>query len=192
MGDPIPQRPWQSGLRSAGLVVAIALGLAGLLRLMRGAAAGQPAPDFHAAVVANRGDLASEATSFSLRDLRGHAVLLAFWATWCGPCLAEAPILDQVARRWRDRGVLVVGVSMDAPGQGDPAAFAASRGLTYPIVQDVWGEGRRAYQVDVLPTLVVVSPAGRIVAVRTAVTGAEIERLIHQALESQGGAPTDS
>ena len=186
MTESVPPRPRRGGLQTAGLVVAIALALAGLLRLMRPPGAGQQAPDFRASIVANRSDLPSEAETFTLRALRGHAVVLAFWATWCGPCAAEAPVLDQVARRFRDRGVVVVGVSTDARGQGDPAAYAAARGLTYPIVQDVWDEGRRAYEVDVLPTLVVVSPAGKIVAVRSEVTDMpEIERLIRDALKSQ-------
>jgi len=78
-----------------------------------------------------------------------------------------------------------VGVSTDTPGQGDPAGYAAARGLSYPIVQDVWDEGRRAYGVDVLPTLVVVSATGKIVAVRAEMTGrADMERLIAQALEA--------
>jgi thiol-disulfide isomerase/thioredoxin len=180
------QRPPRSSLQTAVLVGAIALALAALLHLSRPHWAGQPAPDFRAAIVANASDLAKGDASFRLRDLQGHAVLLAFWATWCGPCAAEAPILDRVARRWRDRGVVVVGVNTDAPGQSDPAAFALSRGLTYPIVQDVWGEGRRAYEVDELPTLVAVSPVGKIIAVRSAVTEEdEIERLIEEALKPQ-------
>jgi thiol-disulfide isomerase/thioredoxin len=118
-----------------------------------------------------------------LSDYKGKVVLLDFWATWCGPCRAEAPIVDQVSRRWRDKGVVVVGVNTDLPDQGDPKAFAMAHNLTYPIVHDTEGQAQRAFAVDSLPTLVVVSRTGKITAVRTGMTDdAELERLIRQAL----------
>jgi peroxiredoxin len=77
----------------------------------------------------------------------------------------------------------VVGVNTDTPDQGDPRAFAMAHNLTYPIVQDVSGEASRAFAVESLPTLVVVSRTGKITAVRTGMTDdAELERLIRQAL----------
>jgi peroxiredoxin len=95
----------------------------------------------------------------------------------------QAPIVERLARRWRDRGVVAVGVSTDAPGQGDPRGFAMSRGLSYPIVDDGEGAASRTYGVEELPTLVVVSRSGKIVAVRTGVTDErELEGLIGEAL----------
>ena len=144
------------------------------------------APDFNLAVVANGAGLGpamADDKTLSLSALRGSPVLLDFWATWCGPCRAEAPIVDQVARRWHDKGVVVVGVNTDLPDQGDPRAFAMSHGLTYPIVHDTTGEASRAFAVESLPTLVVVSRSGKITAVRTGPTDdAELERLIRQAM----------
>jgi len=141
------------------------------------------APDFALPVVANGAQLGDGKTAVKLSELRGSAVLLDFWATWCGPCRAEAPIVDRFARRWKDKGVVVVGVNEDRPDEGDPRAFALAEGLTYPIVRDNGGATMRKYDADSLPTLVVVSRTGKVTAVRTGVTDdAELERLIRQAL----------
>lgn len=167
------------------IVLALLTGVALYSRFFpsRSALVGHEAPDFRLGVVANGESLAKGGGTLSLHDLRGRAVLLDFWATWCSHCRAEAPLLDRVARRWRDRGVTVVGIDMDVPGQGDPGEFAARHGLSYPIVQDQFGDASRDYRVEELPTLVVVSRSGVIVAVRTgAADGGELDRLVEQAL----------
>jgi cytochrome c biogenesis protein CcmG/thiol:disulfide interchange protein DsbE len=183
-GDP---RSARTTLSTLGLVVALLAGFALLPRIFVARARG--APDFHLELVANAGALGAagggkgEGKALSLSELRGSAVLLDFWATWCGPCRQEAPIIDQLSRRWRDKGVVVVGVNTDTPDQGDPREFTREHGLSYPMVQDPMGEASRAFAVDSLPTLVVVSRAGKITAVRTGLTDdAELERLIRQAL----------
>ena len=140
---------------------------------------GQDAPDFQLTVAANGGDR----TTLGMRDLRGQAVVLDFWATWCEPCRMEAPIVEGISKRWAARGVTVVGVNLDTPDQGDPGAFAAARGLTYPIVRDPASETSHRYGVDTLPTLVVVSRTGKVVGVKVGLTDdREIERLIERAL----------
>ena len=174
----------RSAIGARGVVPLVALLLAGFAFFPRlfpeqGAAiVGHDAPDFRLGVVAN-----GPPGPLGVRDLQGKVVVLDFWATWCGPCRAEAPILDALARRWRDRGVAVVGVDTDTPDQGDPRAFAQAEGLSYPIVHDETGVVSRHYGVEGLPTLVVISPSGKVVAVRTGVTGEdELERLIRKAL----------
>jgi hypothetical protein len=75
-------------------------------------------------------------------------------------------------------------VDTDALDQGDPREFAQSEGLSYPIVRDLQGEASRLYEVANLPTLVVLSRSGRVVAVRVGITDdAEIERLLRRALD---------
>jgi cytochrome c biogenesis protein CcmG/thiol:disulfide interchange protein DsbE len=176
----------RSTLGALGLVMMLLGGFVLLPRILRphGAASiGREAPDFTLPIVANRDSLATDRPMLRLSDLRGSAVVLDFWATWCEPCRIEAPIVDQLARRWHERGVVVLGVNTDTPDEGNPLSFARSLGLSYPIVHDDVGVASHAYGVESLPTLVVVSRLGRIVAVRTGITDdAELERLVRQAL----------
>jgi cytochrome c biogenesis protein CcmG, thiol:disulfide interchange protein DsbE len=177
-------RSTQTTLGALGLVLLLLAGFALLPRIFVPSV--KEAPDFTLDLVANARALGAdrvEQKTLSLHDLRGSAVLLDFWATWCEPCRLEAPIVDRVARRWRDKGVVVVGVDTDTPDQGDPREFTLAHGLTYPMVHDRSGDAARAFEVDSLPTLVVLSRSGKITAVRTGTTDqAELERLIAQAL----------
>lgn len=166
-------------------VLALVVGLVGGFALLPRVLHRTPvdAPDFALQVVANGSQLPGDQTQVHLGDLRGNAVLLDFWATWCQPCRMEAPIVDRVAHRWRDKGVTVVGVNEDKPDEGDPRAFARDEGLSYPIAIDPGGETMRKYDADSLPTLVVVSKTGKVSAIRTGITeDAELERLIRQAM----------
>jgi thiol-disulfide isomerase/thioredoxin len=180
VGDPNSR----NSLATLAVVMALLAGLVGLARSRHpSAGVGREAPEFSLSLVANGGELGADGTQLSVSQLRGHPVLLDFWATWCGPCRAEAPVVDRISRRWHDRGLVVVGVNTDTPDQGDPGEFARSHRLTYPIVRDPSGTASRAYDVDSLPTLVILSSAGKVVAVRTGVMDdEELDDLISKAL----------
>ena len=171
-------------LAGVGLALALVAGFAFLPRLFAhpgggGPLVGHDAPDFTLPIVANGPAPEASQATLSLRALRGQAILLDFWATWCAPCRAQSPILDRISRRWRDQGVMVLGVNTDAPNQGDPREFARAHGVSYPMVHDALGQASRSFEVDSLPTLVVISRTGKIIAVRTGLTeDAELERLI--------------
>src|SRR4029079_10541066 len=96
-----------------GVLIALSalFGLAILPRLAPsgGGMIGKDAPDVTLPVVAN-GDPGAR---MQLAGLRGHAVVLDFWATWCGPCALQAPILDRIARRHQKKGLVVLGVNVD-------------------------------------------------------------------------------
>jgi cytochrome c biogenesis protein CcmG, thiol:disulfide interchange protein DsbE len=101
-----------------------------------------------------------------LSSLQGKPVLIDFWATWCGPCQLEAPILSRVAERYRDRGLVVLGVNTsDKAGQA--AIFATRKGLSYPILFDDKGLANELYGVEALPTMVMIGKDGTVKAVRT-------------------------
>jgi peroxiredoxin len=101
----------------------------GRLRAPEPVDVGRPAPAYR--TVSASGD------SVSLASLRGKAVLLNVWATWCHPCRDEVPELQRLHERYRERGLELVGVSVDAAGHDDAIrAFARQYGMTYPVWRD--------------------------------------------------------
>lgn len=97
-----------------------------------------------------------------LSDLRGRVVMLDFWATWCGPCRMAMPVLEKIHNEFKDRGVVVVGVSNEPPERVRP--YLKSAGLTYTILTDPGSRVSAAYRVASIPTLFVIGPDGRIAA----------------------------
>jgi cytochrome c biogenesis protein CcmG, thiol:disulfide interchange protein DsbE len=158
-----------STARTVLVVIGLAAGFAAVPRITHGCSGigqGEPAPDFKARVVANAAVVGG--TDIELKSFRGRAVVLDFWATWCGPCQAEAPIVDAIAQRYKDK-IAVIGVNT-SDEDGLAAAFARRKRLTFPIVYDEGNVIAKKYSVSTLPTLIVVSKTGDIVAVRHGVT----------------------
>jgi thiol-disulfide isomerase/thioredoxin len=161
------------------VALSILFGFAILPRLLPDTAlVGHAAPDFSLDVVTG----GSEGDRIHLNELKGQAVLLDFWATWCEPCQVVAPILDRVSRKHQGKGLVVVGVNTsDQPGRAP--AFARKKGLSYPIVYDEGDDVAQRYGVSNLPTLVLIDALGNVVAVRTGLEDeGAIEDLVVQAM----------
>lgn len=148
----------------AVLVLAAVLGYAilPLFTLPKSKLIGYPAASFTLPVMTG----GEPGSRISLRDLRGKVVVLDFWASWCAPCRAEAPIVDRVARRHEGKGVVVVGVTTSDDDWVRAADFVKSHGLGYTTVFDEGDHVANAFQVRELPTLVVIDPKGVVSAVR--------------------------
>lgn len=114
-----------------------------------------PAPEFTLERLDGEGEL-------SLASLRGKAVVLNFWASWCGPCREEMPLLQDGWERWRDRDVVFVGIDVK-DFRGDARDFLAEYGVTYPNVFDGkgWTVGR--YGVTGFPETYFVDADGDVV-----------------------------
>jgi peroxiredoxin len=97
-----------------------------------------------------------------LADLRGKAVWLNFWASWCPPCQAETPVIRDVADAYRDRGLVVIGVSVQESSPANVAAYAARYQLDYTIAADSTGEVYRRYNPPGLPTSIFIGPEGAV------------------------------
>jgi peroxiredoxin len=91
--------------------------------------------------------------SVRLSELRGQAVLVNLWATWCPPCRAEMQSIEKAYQEYRDQGFTVLAVNMTY--QDDPLAimpFVDEQGLTFPILLDETGDMATAYQLRSLPS----------------------------------------
>jgi len=149
---------WKLGAQA--LAVALVVGLFALLiwKVAQGshkeAAPGKTAPDFTLSRLDRSGSL-------QLSSLRGKAVVLNFWASWCNPCKREAPALQTLSRRW-GKQVVVLGVDVN-DFQGDARGFMRKYGLSYPVVHDNKNETTPKYGLTGLPETFFLDRRGRIV-----------------------------
>lgn len=160
------------------VLVLVVSGLFGLIVLPRigkkeSNLVGLAAPDFALEVI-HGGDPGNR---LRLSDQLGKPVVLDFWASWCGPCRQQVPIIDAFAKA-HESDVVVVGVNTDDRRE-DAVSYARSNALSYGVVFDDGSTAAQAYGVRALPTLVVVDVKGKVSAVRTRVVRRdELEELV--------------
>ncbi len=123
--------------------------------------AGCAAPDFTLDTL-DGGQLA-------LAELRGHPVVLNLWASWCLPCRSEMPAIEKAYHRYKDAGLIVIGLNMTSQdSESDVRAFVEELGLTFPIVLDRDGSVRDRYQLLGLPSTYFIDQSG---IIRSVVVG---------------------
>ncbi len=124
--------------------------------------------------------------SVRLSDLRGKAVLLNFWATWCGPCKIETPWLVELQNQYGAQGLQVIGVAMDDSGKDDIAKFAKDMGVNYPVLLGKEAVGDAYGGVPALPESFFIGRDGKIVDKIIGLKGkGEIEDSIKKALDTE-------
>ena len=102
----------------------------------------------------------SSGKTWRLADLAGRAVLLNFWASWCEPCRAEMPTLQQVADLYGPDKLMVLAINFKEPA-ARALRFAQTTGLTLPILLDSDGQAARQWGVKVFPTTLMLDRRGR-------------------------------
>ena len=117
------------------------------------AAAPQPAPDF------TLKSLSGE--NLKLSELRGQVVLVNFWASWCGPCRQEMPLLDEMYQRYQKLGFTILGVNVEqdvAPAQ----AMLKENPVHFPVLFDPQSTASKLYNLNAMPTTVLVDRSGNV------------------------------
>src|SRR5712692_5771004 len=114
--------------------------------------------------------------SMRLSDLRGKAVLLNFWATWCGPCKIETPWLVELQNQYGSQGLQIIGVEAGNDEKDDIAKFVKDMGINYPILIGKESVGDAYGGVPALPETFFIGRDGKIVDKTMGLHGrAEIE-----------------
>jgi len=100
---------------------------------------------------------------FSLSDTKGKVVILDFWATWCPPCRMEIPHFESLYREYGNRGLVVIGISLDRGDASAVRSFAEDNGISYPIVIGDQETTILYGGIRGIPTTFVIDRKGRIV-----------------------------
>jgi len=135
--------------------------------------AGKPAPEL---VVT---DL--QGKPVSLASYKGRTVLLDFWTTWCPPCRADAPALDKLYRRYQEKDLMIVGISVSEERKV-VEQFLREHPHEFPIVLTTENEMPRPYQVGAFPTYIVIGPDGTLTSAAEGDQGfGELRKLLKKA-----------
>ena len=118
-----------------------------------GSSSSGPAPQFS---LESRGG-----PKISLAQYKGQVVMLNFWASWCGPCRQEMPLLDQMYKKYKPAGFTLIGVNVDkdAPPVKE---LLARKPVSFPVLLDPANQVSKAYHVDEMPSTVIIDRKGEI------------------------------
>jgi thiol-disulfide isomerase/thioredoxin len=114
-----------------------------------------PAPGFK---LTGRGGKAIDLAQF-----KGQVVMINFWATWCGPCRQEMPLLEDIYKKYKPMGFTMLGVNVE-PDTKDAEAWLGklSKPVTFPVAFDVDSKVSKLYKVETMPSTVLVDRKGNV------------------------------
>jgi len=120
-----------------------------------------PAPDITLPVLVSGPGLPPAGQQVSLASLKGTPIVLNLWASWCGPCRDEAPILEAAWRRTKGRGALVLGLDLQDLSE-NARAFLTQYRITYPSLRDGTDASKRDLEATGVPETFIIDRQGRI------------------------------
>ena len=118
-------------------------------------------------------------------DMKGRVLVVDYWATWCGPCIASIPHNNEVAKRYADKGVLVIG-ACGGGGEERMPELARKHGIEYPVAR-VSEESTKAWGVRWWPTYAVVDRGGNVRAI--GIKPDYVEKVVDAILKEQPAEP---
>jgi thiol-disulfide isomerase/thioredoxin len=146
---------------------------------------GKQAPDFELETLDGR--------KMKLSDFRGKAVLLNFWATWCGPCKIEMPWLIEFQKQYQAQGFEIVGVAMEDTSKADIAAFVKEMGVTYTVMKGKEFVGDLYGGLAGLPSTYYIDRNGKVIGQHIGLNSrSDMEDKIKEAIASKVGAEDTS
>ena len=135
------------------LILGLVLGTFAASSLAASGLAGKPAPDF--ALKSATGE------NLRLSEYRGDVVMINFWATWCGPCRQEMPLLDELYARYQRVGFSLLGVNIDDDSRR-ALDMVEELGVRFPVLFDATKEVSKLYDVGAMPVTVIVDREGNV------------------------------
>ena len=114
---------------------------------------GKPAPDFKLTGI--------DGKEIAMADLKGSVVVLDFWATWCGPCVASLPHIDKIHSDLSEKGLKVYAVNLEEP-KATVQKFIVTQKLTLPVLLDADGATGKKYMANAIPETVIVGKDGNV------------------------------
>ena len=133
---------------------------------------GKPMPAFHVSDWVNGGIIAS--------DIKGKVIVVDLYATWCGPCMRAIPHNNELLKKYKDKGLVIIGVCTSDRGQETFVANAKAHGMEYPAARDPESITGKAWAVRYYPTYAVIDRKGivRIVGLQPHHVEAVVQKLL--------------
>ena len=113
-----------------------------------------PAPDFRLPTLGGK--------QLSLGDLKGQVVMIYFWATWCGPCRQEMPLLEGIYKKYKPMGFTMVGVNVEPDSKAAEQWLAKQGPVSFPIAFDTDSKVSKLYKVTGMPNSVIIDRKGNV------------------------------